>query len=404
LKSVRSLTMLLVLATVVAVWTPGEAASLRQMPTSPSTNQDQAAAIGAIAQDAMTKYHSRAVILRVTVDGQDVVTQALGDSMTGVPATTDMHFRNGAVAISYVSTLLLELVDQGKVNLDDKLSNWLPDLPYSDQVTLRMLANMTAGYADYVTDPTFAQEVNQEPFRQWTPQELIDVGMNQGQLYPPGTSWNYAHTDYVILGQALEKLMGQPMDVLMREYIFAPMGLMNTEGFDTPEIPSPVLHAFSGERRGTLGIDPSTPFYEESSFWNPSWTITHGAIQTTNIYDMATTARAVGEGTLLTPESHTAQVAPDLVGVGGPAARLPHLLYADERALLRPRGLGRGLVDTAKPALFWLRRHRGVFAVQEDCHRGGQHLRRRELGRTGELPLWEPQSEDLRGDRRLSGS
>ena len=49
--------------------------------------------------------------------------------MTGVPATTDMHFRNGAVAISYVSTLLLKLVEEGTVSLDDKLSTWLPDVP-----------------------------------------------------------------------------------------------------------------------------------------------------------------------------------------------------------------------------------------------------------------------------------
>ena len=56
--------------------------------------------------------------------------------MTGVPATTAMHFRNGAVAISYVSTLLLLLVDESKVGLDDKLSKWLPDVPNSDRVTL----------------------------------------------------------------------------------------------------------------------------------------------------------------------------------------------------------------------------------------------------------------------------
>jgi CubicO group peptidase (beta-lactamase class C family) len=316
-KSIRN-PAIIILAVAALVWTPGGAAPLRQSPTAPASGQPQAAAIVAIAQDAISKYDLKSVILRVTIDGQDVVTQAMGESMTGVPATTDMHFRNGAVAISYVSTLLLELVDQGKAGLDDRLSNWLPDLPNSDQVTLRMLANMTAGYADYVTDPTFANEAYQDPFRQWTPQELIAVSTAKGQVYPPGTNWNYSHTDYVILGLALEKLMGQPMDVLMQEYVFAPMGLMNTQGFETPEIPEPALHAFSSERRAALGIDPATPFYEESTYWNPSWTITHGAIQTTNIYDMETTARAVGEGSILSPASHRAQVAPDLIGFGSP--------------------------------------------------------------------------------------
>ncbi len=83
-----------------------------------------------------------------------MLTHAVGESMTGVPATTNMHFRNGAVAISYVSTLLLSLVDQDKVSLDDKLSKWLPDVPNADRVTLGQLAQMTSGYVDYVIGNT----------------------------------------------------------------------------------------------------------------------------------------------------------------------------------------------------------------------------------------------------------
>ena len=98
----------------------------------------------------MAKYALKAVIVRVTIDGREVVTEALGESMTGVPATTDMHFRNGAVAFTYMATLVLQLVDQGVVRLDDPLATWLPELPDADRVTLRMLVNMTAGYPDYV--------------------------------------------------------------------------------------------------------------------------------------------------------------------------------------------------------------------------------------------------------------
>src|SRR2546428_64263 len=80
-----------------------------------------------------------AAIVQVTVAGRPVITKAYGQSMTGVPATTTMHFRNGAVAISYMSTLLLRLVDEHKVKLDDKVSKWLPHLRDSGRVTLRML-------------------------------------------------------------------------------------------------------------------------------------------------------------------------------------------------------------------------------------------------------------------------
>jgi hypothetical protein len=79
-----------------------------------------------------------------------------------------------------------------------------------------------------------------------------------------------------------------------------------------------VLHAFSSERRAHFGVPADQEYYEESTFWDPSWTITHGAIQTTNIYDMTTTAVAVGEGTLLTPQSHALQVSTSLRGFGSP--------------------------------------------------------------------------------------
>src|SRR5262245_30238069 len=97
--------------------------------------------------------------------------------MTGVSATADMHFRNGAVAISYVSTLLLILVDDGVLHLADPLSRWVPELPNADTVTLKMLANMTSGYRDYETDDQFNKDLYINPFRQWTPQELVAIGL-----------------------------------------------------------------------------------------------------------------------------------------------------------------------------------------------------------------------------------
>jgi len=291
---------------------------------------DQAEAIIATARDIMEKQDVKAVILRVTIDGQEIVTEALGESMTGVPATTDMHFRNGAVAFFYVATLLLRLVDQQVVTLDDPLATWLPDLPDADQVTLRMLANMTAGYPDYVQNPKLSQELYADPFRQWTPEEQIALGLSTPRVFAPGTNWDYSHTDYVILGQALEKITGQPLDVALQEQVLGPMGLPNTVAWSTPQISEPVLHAFSSERRQALGIPAGARFYEESTYWNPSWTFAQGAIQTTDIVDMTTTAEAVGEGTLLSPESHQAQIAPDLLGFGKPLAGCPACHTLDE--------------------------------------------------------------------------
>jgi CubicO group peptidase (beta-lactamase class C family) len=276
----------------------------------------QAAGIVAIARQAMADEHLRSVILRVTVDGREVVTKAMGVSADHVPATTHMHFRNGAVAISYIATLLLQLVADAVVDLDAPLSTWLPELPDSGRVTLRMLANMTAGYPDYVQNARFLSENAAHIHRQWTPQELIDLGLSTSRIFDPGTNWDYSHTNYVILGRALEKITGMPMAMLMQKKVLRLLQLDNTRGVPTPVIQKPVLHAFTSERREVLGIPSSEPFYEESTYWNPSWTLAEGAVQTTNIYDMAATANAVGTGSLLSAGSHAAQIAPSLIGFG----------------------------------------------------------------------------------------
>jgi D-alanyl-D-alanine carboxypeptidase len=238
---------------------------------------------------------------------------ALGESMTGVPATEEMHFRNGAVAISYLGTVLLQLVDEGEIELDDTIDTWLPELPASDRITLRMLANTTTGYVDYVGMDSFEDALEEDPFREWTTDERIDMATDEPLLYAPGTNWSYSHANFVILGEALAAITGEPVEELIRERIIEPLGMEGTESHQTAEIPEPVLHAYSSER-GT---------YEESTFWNPSWGLAEGAVMITNIRDLATSARAIGTGELVSAESHEEQIGPSLVGLGGPTDTCP---------------------------------------------------------------------------------
>ncbi len=280
-----------------------------------SEDSAEADAVMAIVRNTMAEKHLKAVIARVTVDGREVLTRAFGDSMTGVPATTDMHFRNGAVAISYVATLLLILVDEKKVALDDKLARWLPEVPNADRVTLGQLAQMTSGYADYVIgNAEFEKALYENPFRQWEPEQLLGYATSKPLLYEPGTNWNYAHTNYVLMGKALEKATGRDIAALLQEKVLGPLGLGNTANSFTPAIPTPVLHAFTSERRAALQIPSGSSFYEESTYWNPSWTITHGAVQTTNIYDMEASAAGLGTGKLLSSESYATFASTDLRG------------------------------------------------------------------------------------------
>ncbi|WP_406376386.1 beta-lactamase family protein [Streptomyces sp. NBC_00647] len=261
-----------------------------------------------IAEQAKREMDLKSVILRVTVDGREVITTALGESMTGVPAEPAMHFRNGNVAISYMGTTLLRLVDEGKVGLDDPVGRWLPDLPHGlgNRITLRMLGASTSGLIDYVTSPGFSDAVYADPFRQWTAEELVAISTSKPLWYEPGTNWSYSHANFVLLGAALEKITGTPLDVLLRQKVMGPLGLRETSNSSTPDIPTPVLHAFTADR-GT---------YEESSFWNPSWTTAPGAVQTTDICDLARSAAGIGSGELLSPSAYQELLNPGTVGLG----------------------------------------------------------------------------------------
>lgn len=275
------------------------------------TNAGQAEQIVSIARQVMEQNDLNAVIISVRIGNRDVVTTALDKSMTGVQATTRMHLRNGAVAISYLSTVLLKLVDRKVVSLDDKLSRWLPELPNADKITLGMLAASRSGYSDYVQNPDFLKANNADPFRAWNRDELRQYGISKPLQYTPGTSWNYAHTNFLILGEALEKITGKPIDRLVADEVLRPLGLRNTQSSCTAEIPEPVLHAFTSDR----GI------YEDSTYWDPSWTLGCGLVETTNISDLITSAVGIGTGSLLSRTSHQLQIEPKsrITPANGPA-------------------------------------------------------------------------------------
>lgn len=289
-----------------------------------STDPAKAAEVQNIIQTAMNTYKLRAVIARVTINGNNVITQAFGNSMTGGPAGTDMHFRNGSVAEPYIANLLLQLQEQKKISLDDKLAQWLPDLPHAAEISLRNLISMTSGYRDFVPDPGFLKVNDTQPYKTWTPEEILTYAHLQlPLLYPPGTNWNYAHTNFVILGMALDKITGQPLNQVLQDKVLGPMRLSNTTDPGSPVIAEPVLHAWDSEQRSVYNIPPSLPFYVDSTSWDTSWSLAKGAIETTNIYDMDTTAIAVGTGKLLSPASFQAMTNTTMRDQGGPTPGCP---------------------------------------------------------------------------------
>jgi CubicO group peptidase (beta-lactamase class C family) len=164
-----------------------------------------------------------------------------------------------------------------------------------------------------VPDDTFVDAVVKDPFRPWKPQELIEIGMSTPLLYEPGTGWNYSHTNFVILGEVLQQIGGKPIARLLDENLMKPLGLKETVYPTTPEIASPVLHAFTSERGQ----------YEDSTYWNPSWT-SHSGLMVSTLGDLGVLARALGSGQLLSENSRKEFVAPTTVGLG---INQPNLYY-----------------------------------------------------------------------------
>ncbi len=204
----------------------------------------EASEIVAIAQNLMREQSLAGLILRVDRGDRQVVRIALGESMTGVPATPDMRFRMGSESIPYITTLLLRLQEQGQLDLDDPLSKYLPDsgVPNADRVTLRMLGHAISGYPDWIQgNPAFVDILYANPFRLWTDQELLDHAFAQPLICEPGACFHYAHTNFLLLGQVLTAVTGKPFAELVRERILRPLGLDNTISRQTAEIPEPAL-------------------------------------------------------------------------------------------------------------------------------------------------------------------
>jgi CubicO group peptidase (beta-lactamase class C family) len=256
--------------------------------------------IRAIVRRTMRSERQQAAIYSVRVGGRHVVTDAEGESMTGVPATPAMNWRIGSIAFPLLGTLALQLQEDGIVDLDEPIRRYRPELPNADRVTLRMLLDGTSGYQDYVSDPRFVRAVTTRPFRAFSEAQLLRYAFLRPVACDPGECWTYSHANFVIAQQILAEATGTSFATLLRRRVLAPSRLRRTRSGTTPQIPRPVLHAYTTQD----GV------YQESTFWNPSWTTGRGAVLTSTIPDVARIAGVIGSGRLLSRDSFAQLVAP----------------------------------------------------------------------------------------------
>jgi CubicO group peptidase (beta-lactamase class C family) len=273
--------------------------------------------VSPIVEDTIRVCDLRSVLLHLEIGGETVASQAWGESIDGEAATVDMTVRTGEMPLAQLATLALILTDEGTIDLDDPIATWLPDLPDAGDVTCRMLANMTAGYRDYTQEPGFWDTYYADPTRQYSGEELLEIGLNLPRAFGPASGWEFSHTNALVLGQVLAAAAGQPLGDLLQERILGPAGMAATVAVAAPDNPSPTLHAFSAERwRYTDSAEGEAPL-EDTAAWNPSWVLPEGARQVSNVADLARGVRAIGKGELITPDARSSLIEPAQTSSGG---------------------------------------------------------------------------------------
>ena len=172
------------------------------------------------------------VLLVDTPQGQYLNAAGVANLEDGTPMQPTDILEIGSNTKSMTIVILMQLVEEGKLSLDDTLDQWLPEqaalFPDSDQMTLRMLAQHTAGLYDYA-DETMAAGLSDPTLLEagYAPAELVQTASEFAPYFPPGAElkWHYSNTGYVLLGMIIEKITGQAMADLYQTRIFDPAGM-----------------------------------------------------------------------------------------------------------------------------------------------------------------------------------
>jgi D-alanyl-D-alanine carboxypeptidase len=192
-------------------------------------------------------------------DGSQSFTLARGvaDVATGAPMEADTRFRVASITKSFVAAVVLQLVDEGRLSLDERVDTAVPHLlPRADAaITVRELLRHTSGLYDFASDwRWFWPYFHGHPGHYWTPAELLAFSLRHPLSFTPGSKWRYSNTNYVVLGLIVEAVTGQSIKNELEERLFAPLGLHDTT-FETGSGDRPALaHGYTLLRSKTLDV------------------------------------------------------------------------------------------------------------------------------------------------------
>ena len=173
--------------------------------------------------DLLAKYKVPGAAIGVYSGGQvvDVAAGVLSHA-TGVAATTDSVFQIGSITKTWTGTLVMQLADEGLLDIDKPVVSYLPDFDLADSeaartMTVRQLLNHTAGFEGDIFTDTGNNDDCVEKY--------VATLATDPQLFPPGEMFSYNNAGYCVLGRIVEVLRDKPFDQALRDHLCTPLGL-----------------------------------------------------------------------------------------------------------------------------------------------------------------------------------
>ncbi|MFZ3496805.1 serine hydrolase domain-containing protein [Streptomyces sp. 5.8] len=237
--------------------------------------------------------------------GSYVKSFGVADKATGAPMTPGLGVRIGSETKTFTVTALLQLVDQGKLALDDPIGKYISGVPNGDRITLRELAGMRSGLFNYSDDAGFAKDFNGTSV--FTPQQLLDISFKHPVNFEPGAKFEYSNTNLILLGLVVEKITGRPIHEVIGQDVVKPAGLSSRTLFPVgSEFPEPHAHGYTNDLPGGKIVD-ATDF-------DPSWAWAAGAM-VSDLEDLRSWAKTLATGTLLTPATQAERLKTQPIGI-----------------------------------------------------------------------------------------
>lgn len=152
-----------------------------------------------------------------------------------VPMQPGSVFRIGSITKQFTAVAILQLMEQGKLSLQDEITKFIPDYPvHGHRITIEHLLTHTSGIRSYTDMEAFGSIITQDK----SPEELIAFFKNQPMDFAPGTQWNYNNSGYFLLGYIIEQVSGMTYPEYLDTHIFKPLGMKQSYyGSDTRLIP-----------------------------------------------------------------------------------------------------------------------------------------------------------------------